>query len=34
VRKAQDIIARPPAGLRDLPAADLARLLKLRRSLS
>jgi DNA-binding MarR family transcriptional regulator len=26
VRKAQDIIARPPSRLRDLPAADLARL--------
>jgi DNA-binding MarR family transcriptional regulator len=26
VRKAQDIIARPPSPLRDLPAADLARL--------
>jgi DNA-binding MarR family transcriptional regulator len=26
VRKAQDIISRPPSPLRDLPAADLARL--------
>jgi DNA-binding MarR family transcriptional regulator len=29
VRKAQDIIARPPAPLRDMPAADLARLSEL-----
>ncbi len=29
VRKAQDIIARPPSALRDMPASDLARLREL-----
>jgi DNA-binding MarR family transcriptional regulator len=34
VRKAQDIIARPPSGLRDLPAADLVRLREILEQLS
>jgi DNA-binding MarR family transcriptional regulator len=33
-RKAQEIIARPPAPLADLPAADLRRLLEILRQLS
>jgi DNA-binding MarR family transcriptional regulator len=34
VRKAQDIIARPPSPLRDMPAADLARLSEILQQLS
>jgi DNA-binding MarR family transcriptional regulator len=34
VRKAQDIIARPPSPLRDLPPADLARLREILEQLS
>jgi hypothetical protein len=34
VRKAQDIIARPPSALRDMPAGDLASLRELLRYLS
>jgi DNA-binding MarR family transcriptional regulator len=34
VRKAQDIIARPPSRLRDLPATDLARLREILEQLS
>jgi DNA-binding MarR family transcriptional regulator len=34
VRKAQDIITRPPSPLRDLPAADLARLREILEQLS